>query len=107
MKLRPKRGRIFLPHSRPLFWGLSMTWSAEMIERITPCTSVLPHGWGLVTSEQTEDGSRSFRAYSIKEPIRLIKCCSLRTQDRQAVLDELSEGAVNGDEEEGFVAQEQ
>ncbi len=99
MKLRLKRGRIFLPHSRPLFLGLSMTWSAEMIERITPCTSVLPHGWGIVTSGLTEDGSRSLRAYSIREPIRLIKCCSLRTQNRQAVVDGFVDGAVSGDGE--------
>ncbi len=105
MKLRLKRGRIFLPHSRPLFLGLSRTWSAEMIERITPCTSVLPHGWGLVTSGQTEDGSRSFRAYSIKEPIRLIKCCSLRTQNRQAVVDGSGESAASRDGEEGAVAE--
>jgi len=97
VKLRLKRGRIFLPHSRPLFLGLSMTWSAEMIERITPCTSVLPHGWGIVTSGLTEDGSRSFRAYSIKEPIRLIKCCSLRTQNRQAVVDGSGESAASRD----------
>ena len=56
VKLRLKRGRIFLRRSRPLFLGLSMMWSVEMIERITPCTSVLPHGWGIVTSGQTENG---------------------------------------------------
>jgi len=82
-----------------------MTWSAEMIERITPCTSVLPHGWVLVTSGQTEDGSRSFRAYSIREPIRLIKCCSLRTQNRQAGVDGSRESAVSRDGKEGATAE--
>ena len=53
-----EEGRILLPRSRPLFLGLSMMWSAEMIARLTPFTYVRPHGWDIVTSGQTEDGSR-------------------------------------------------